>query len=152
MKLQRQLDMRYPFQGYELTIDCSNEAFTEDDKAKVRAAFDQMHKEVYGTAATGEIPDIVNVRVMSIAEVAKLDLPELPKGERDPKPVARRKVLFDDTEGYLDTPIYDRTKLGAGSMIKGPAIIEQLDSTTVILPGQTAEIERYGNIIIEVNP
>jgi N-methylhydantoinase A len=89
---------------------------------------------------------------MSIAEVAKLDLPELPKGERDPKPVTRRKVLFDDTEGYLDTPIYDRTKLGAGSMIKGPAIIEQLDSTTVILPGQKAEIERYGNIIIEVNP
>jgi N-methylhydantoinase A len=152
VKLQRQLDMRYPFQGYELTIDCSNEAFTEDDKAKVRAAFDQLHKEVYGTAATGEIPDIVNVRVMSVAEVAKLDLPELPKGERDPKPVARRKVLFDEHEGYLDTPIYDRIKLGASAVINGPAVIEQLDSTTVILPGQTAEIERYGNIIIEVTP
>jgi N-methylhydantoinase A len=118
----------------------------------VRAAFDQLHKEVYGTAATGEIPDIVNVRVMSVAEVAKLDLPELPKGERDPKPVARRKVLFDEHEGYLDTPIYDRIKLGAGAVINGPAVIEQLDSTTVILPGQTAEIERYGNIIIEVTP
>ena len=42
VKLQRQLDMRYPFQGYELTIDCSNEAFAEDDKAKVRTAFDQL--------------------------------------------------------------------------------------------------------------
>ena len=127
VKLQRQLDMRYPFQGYELTIDCSNKAFTEPDKAIVRAAFDQMHKEVYGTAATGEIPDIVNVRVMSIAEVAKLDLPELPKGERDPKPAARRKVLFDDGEGYVDTPIYDRKQLGAGAIITGPAIIEQLE-------------------------
>jgi N-methylhydantoinase A len=151
-RLQRQLDMRYPFQGYELTIDCSNEAFTEDDKAKVRAAFDQMHKEVYGTAATGEIPDVVNVRVMSVAEVAKLDLPELRKGDRDPTPVAQRKVLFEETEGYLDTPIYDRAKLGAGGVITGPAIIEQLDSTTVILPGQKAEIERYGNILIEVRP
>jgi N-methylhydantoinase A len=152
VKLQRQLDMRYPFQGYELTIDCSNAAFAEADKGKVRAAFDQLHKEVYGTAATGEIPDIVNVRVMSIAEVAKLDLPELPKSERDPKPVARRQVLFDEKDGYLDTPIYDRAKLGAGAVINGPAVIEQLDSTTVILPGQKAEIERYGNIIIEVNP
>ena len=152
VKLQRQLDMRYPFQGYELTIDCSNEAFTEGDKPTVRAAFDRLHKEVYGTAATGEIPDIVNVRVMSIAAVAKLDLPELPKGERDPKPITRRKVLFDEKDGYLDTPIYDRAKLGAGAIINGPAIIEQLDSTTVILPGQKAEIERYGNIIIEVNP
>ena len=152
VKLQRQLDMRYPFQGYELTVDCTNEPFTEADRAKVRAAFDQQHKEVYGTAATGEIPDIVNVRVMSIAEVAKLDLPELPKGDKTPKPVAQRKVLFDDHEGYLDTPIYDRIKLGAGAVIVGPAIIEQLDSTTVILPGQKAEIERYGNIIIEVSP
>ena len=76
----------------------------------------------------------------------------MPKGERDPKPVARRKVLFDENEGYLDTPIYDRAKLGAGAIIDGPAIIEQLDSTTVILPGQKAEIERYGNIIIEVTP
>ncbi|HLI21177.1 MAG TPA: hydantoinase/oxoprolinase family protein [Stellaceae bacterium] len=152
VKLQRQLDMRYPFQGYELTVDCSNEPFTEADKAKVRAAFDQQHKEVYGTAATGEIPDIVNVRVMSIAEVAKLDLPELPRGDKTPKPVAQRKVLFDEKDGYLDTPIYDRAKLGAGAAIAGPAIIEQLDSTTVILPGQKAEIERYGNIIIEVSP
>jgi N-methylhydantoinase A len=61
-------------------------------------------------------------------------------------------VLFDEKDGYLDTPIYDRTKLGAGALINGPAIIEQLDSTTVVLPGQKAEIERYGNIIIEVNP
>ncbi len=66
-------------------------------KPKVRTAFDQQHKEVYGTAATGEIPDIVNsVRVMSLAEVAKLDLPELPKGDKTPKPVAQRKVLFDE--------------------------------------------------------
>jgi N-methylhydantoinase A len=152
VRLQRQLDMRYPFQGYELTIDCSNDAFADADKAKVRTAFDQLHKEVYGTAATGEIPDIVNVRVMSVAEVPKLDLPELPKGDKTPVPVARRNVLFDEKTGYLDTPIYDRAKLGSGAAIMGPAIIEQLDSTTVILPGQKAEIERYGNIIIEIQP
>ncbi|HEY3917277.1 MAG TPA: hydantoinase/oxoprolinase family protein [Stellaceae bacterium] len=152
VRLQRQLDMRYPFQGYELTIDCSNEAFIEADKARVRTAFDQLHKEVYGTAATGEIPDIVNVRVMSVAEVAKLGLPALPKGEKTPAPVAHRKVLFDEKDGYVETPIYDRVRLGAGASISGPAIVEQLDSTTVILPGQKAAIETHGNIIIEIRP
>jgi N-methylhydantoinase A len=150
IRLQRQFDLRYPFQGYELTLDCQNEPLADSDKAKIRSDFDARHKEVYGTAATGEIPDIVNVRVMSTAEVAKLDLPELPKGERNPKPVARRLVLFDERQGYVDTPIYDRAKLGAGAFIEGPAVVEQLDSTTVILPGQKAEIERYGNIIIEI--
>ena len=150
IKLQRQFDLRYPFQGYELTVDCQNEDLRDSDKAKIRTDFDTLHKEVYGTAATGEIPDVVNIRVMSIAEVAKLDLPELPRGDKNPKPVSRRPVLFEDRDGYIDTPIYDRTQLGFGSVIMGPAVIEQLDSTTVVLPGQKAEVERYGNIIIEI--
>lgn len=152
IRLQRQLDLRYPFQGYELTVDCANEAFADGDKAKVRGAFDRLHKELYGTAATGEVPDIVNVRVMSIAEVAKLGLPALPRGETNPAPVAHRQVLFDERDGYLETPIYDRRRLGPGAGIAGPAIIEQLDSTTVILPGQRAEVERCGNILIEIRP
>jgi N-methylhydantoinase A len=150
IRLQRQLDLRYPFQGYELTIDVPNRPMVEADKAKIRADFDARHKEVYGTHASGEVPDIVNVRVMSIAEVAKLDLPELKPQQGEPKPVGRRKVLFDEAAGYVDTPIYDRAALGAGAEIAGPAIIEQLDSTTVIMPGQTSRVERYGNIIIEI--
>jgi N-methylhydantoinase A len=109
-----------------------------------------MHNEVYGTHASGEVPDIVNVRVMSLAEVAKLDLPELPPQKGVPKEVARRKVLFEEAEGYIDTPIFDRATLGARAEITGPAVIEQLDSTTVIMPGQTARVERYGNIIIDI--
>ena len=97
-----------------------------------------------------EVPDIVNVRVMSLAEVAKLGLPELSPQKGAPKEVARRKVLFEEAEGYIDTPIFDRASLGAGAEIAGPAIVEQLDSTTVIMPGQTAQVERYGNIIIDI--
>jgi N-methylhydantoinase A len=152
IRLQRQLDLRYPFQGYELTIDCKNEPLAEGNRATTRADFDRVHKEVYGTAATGEIPDIVNVRVMSVAEVAKLDLPRVAEGARNPRAVARRNVLFDERDGYVDTPIYDRAGLGAGAAIVGPAIVEQLDSTTVILPGQRAEVESYGNIMIAIQP
>jgi N-methylhydantoinase A len=150
VKLQRQLDLRYPFQGYELTVDVPNRPLEEADRAEIRGRFDKMHQDVYGTHASGEVPDIVNVRVMSLAEVAKLDLPELPPQKGAPKEVARRKVLFEEAEGYLDTPIFDRASLGAGAEIAGPAVIEQLDSTTVVMPGQTARVEKYGNIIIEI--
>jgi hypothetical protein len=62
---------------------------------------------------------------------------------------ARRKAYFD---GWRDTPIYDRGKLVSGNQLRGPAIIEQMDSTTVVHPGHEARIDRVGNIIIEIDP
>jgi N-methylhydantoinase A len=151
LELQRQLDIRYPFQGYELTVDCPPPPYKEEHQAQIRAAFDKLHHSVYGTSATGEIPEVVNVRVMSTCKVPQLDLPELPPAKGKPEPIARRKVLFEETrkQGYVDTPIYRRTDLLAGAEIAGPAIIEQLDSTTVLPPGMTAKMERFGNLIIE---
>jgi N-methylhydantoinase A len=60
---------------------------------------------------------------------------------------ARRHAYFD---GWHDTPIYDRQKLLAGNRVRGAAIIEQMDSTTVVPPGQEAHIDRFGNIVIEL--
>lgn len=148
IKVQRQLDLRYPFQGYELTVDCPNRPLTDDDKAGIRDAFDTQHQAVYGTSAKQEVPDIVNIRVTSVTEVQKLDLPQVKNGGGKFEPVGKRKVLFDEAQGYVEVPIYDRVTIPAGGKVVGPAIIEQLDSTTVILPGQTAEVEKFGNIII----
>lgn len=148
VELYRHLDLRYPFQGYELTIECASGPFTDEERAAVRKRFDRRHEEVYGTCAPGEMPEIVNVRVTSICRVAKLNLPELPRATQPAKPVGSRPVLFPEIGRYIDTPIYRRDTLGAGATIDGPAIVEQLDSTTVILPGQRAEVERFGNIIV----
>jgi len=57
-------------------------------------------------------------------------------------------VLFEEREGYIEVPIYDRATIPPKGIVAGPAIIEQLDSTSVILPGQQAEVERFGNIIV----
>ena len=150
VRIERQLDMRYPYQGYELTVACPVEDLSDADKPAIVSAFDQEHETVYGTSAPGEKPEVVNVRVVSTITVPKLDLPALQFSDAVPEPVSRRPVLFDATEGYLDTPVYDRAKLQAGAVLQGPAIIEQLDSTTVVLPGMTAEVEKFGNIIITI--
>ncbi|HZU07533.1 MAG TPA: hydantoinase/oxoprolinase family protein [Chloroflexota bacterium] len=152
VELRRQLDLRYPYQGYELTVPCQSTPLTEADKELIRQDFDRLHQEVYGTCATDEIPQVVNVRVMSISRVPKLRLRELPVGGARPPAAARRcsrRVLFEEHNTYFDTPIYRREALLAGNVIEGPAIIEQLDATTVILPGQRAEVDRYGILTIE---
>jgi N-methylhydantoinase A len=150
VKLTRQFDLRYPFQGYDLTVDFAGNGVKDADKAKISAAFHRVHEETYGTAAHGEIPDIVNVRVTSMFEVNKLELPALKAAKGTVKPVGKRRALFNKAKGYVSTPIYDRASLPAGWSAKGPVIIEQLDSTTVVLPGQSVKTDKYGNLVIKV--
>ena len=151
VQIERQLDIRYPYQGYELTVPCPERDLVEADKPDIAAAFDALHESVYGSSAPGEKPEVVNVRVVSTVSVPKLDMPAIEVSDARPEPVSRRPVLFEAGEGYLDTPIYDRAKLKAGAVIEGPAIVEQLDSTTVVLPGMTASVEKFGNIIIQID-
>jgi N-methylhydantoinase A len=151
-ELHRQLDMRYPFQGYELTVPCPSESLAEADVAGLRQTFDRLHHQVYGISAPDEMPEIVNVRVMSVSRVPMLRLPELPAGgtSADHALTGRRRALFEEFSEYVDTPVYRRESLQAGNVIEGPAIVEQLDSTTVILPRQQARVDRLGMLIIEV--
>jgi N-methylhydantoinase A len=58
-------------------------------------------------------------------------------------------VYFAEAGGFVDCPNYDRYRFSAGSVIDGPAIVEEMDSTTVIHPGFLAEVDRYGNMLIK---
>jgi N-methylhydantoinase A len=69
-------------------------------------------------------------------------------GSIDSAKVADREVFFDRKSGLVSTPVYDRTLLCPGHKINGPAIIDQLDSTTVLHPGQNAIVDDYSNLII----
>ncbi|HLQ34733.1 MAG TPA: hydantoinase/oxoprolinase family protein [Chloroflexota bacterium] len=152
LQLVRQLDLRYPYQGYELTVPCPVGSLSDEDKESVRRAFDRVHQEVYGISAPDEVPEVVNVRVISISQVPRLRLAELPAGGSSPEAAlqAHRRVLFEETGSYVDTPIYRREALLAGNVIDGPAIVEQDDSTTVVLPQQLAEVGRFGTLTITV--
>jgi N-methylhydantoinase A len=81
--------------------------------------------------------------------VPKVDLKTQEPDGRIPAPVGRRPVYFGGNEPF-DTPIYWRPDLPAGAKLAGPAIIDQLDSTTVLPPGDTMTVDRWSNIIIKV--
>jgi N-methylhydantoinase A len=60
----------------------------------------------------------------------------------------RRPVYFAETGGFVDCPIYMRNKLGSDAILDGPAIVVEMDSTTVLHPGSRMKVDQYGNLLI----
>jgi N-methylhydantoinase A len=149
LEIHRQLDLHYPFQGYELTVPVPGGRLEGSHVEAIRHAFDQLHLEVYGTSAPHEIPEVVNVRVVAVSHVPKLSFQRLEPTTVEPLR-ARRCALFEETGEYVETPIYERARLSPGSTIEGPAIVEQLDSTTVVLPRQRAVVDPFGTLVVHI--
>lgn len=152
ISFQRQAEMRYVGQSYELPISMP-EGRIEDALEGMLRNFHDEHERAYGFAAPNEPVEFVNLRVTAVGGIAKPKLHELPKSTGSPDAAKRsvRKVYFAEAGGFIDCPSYDRYKLAAGSVIEGPAIVEELDSTSVIHPGYRAEVDRYGNMLVGAN-
>jgi N-methylhydantoinase A len=152
LQLQRQMDLRYPFQGYELTVPMATEAITDATRTRLREAFDELHQQVYGTSAPQETPEVVNLRVVASNPVPKLSLPEQSPGDASPAAalMSTRMMILEDHPEPIDVSVFRRDLLLAGNRIAGPAVIEQLDSTTLLLPRQVAEVDRWGTLLINV--
>ncbi|MBA2474607.1 MAG: hydantoinase/oxoprolinase family protein [Actinobacteria bacterium] len=134
----RRVELRYVGQSYELTVPAA------DVRAAV-AGFHAEHDRAYGFSAEEEPVELVNLRLTAVGRIAKPGLPHLePKGA--PEPRTRRPVYFAESGGYVGCPVYDRYGLGAGAELAGPAIVEELDSTTIVHPGYRARVDEYGNL------
>ncbi|MGI9111953.1 MAG: hydantoinase/oxoprolinase family protein, partial [Gaiellaceae bacterium] len=139
IEFSRQIDLRYVGQSYELTI-LAGEGMLE--------RFHAEHDRVYGFAAPAEPVEAVSLRLTSVGRIAKPPARPLETGG-DAAPKEHRPVYFAETGDYVDCPIYDRYALSAGSSFTGPAVVEELDSTTVVHPGFTVLVDDLGNLVIE---
>ena len=131
------LDCRYERQNYEITVEIPTGEITEEVLAGLVEQFHQEHERSYGYYDQKKKIQMVNYRVGAIGTIDKPDLSEHPVEENPqvPAPVEVRKVRFEGSSEYLDTNIYQRTQLPCGCTVSGPAIIEQMDSTSIIPPG-----------------
>jgi 5-oxoprolinase (ATP-hydrolysing) len=147
--VRRLADCRYAGQGYEVRFDVPPGVIDAAWVEELEEAFHQAHEREYGHRFDAEI-EIVNVRAVGIGRIEELQWAEAEAGGGDPSAAltVEREVVFEGA-GRCPTPFYDRSRLRAGDRIDGPAIVEQYDSTTVIPPGLTAEIDRYGNILVD---
>ena len=145
--IERALDMRYAGQGYEITIPCEF-PLNAGSIAKLRNRFDESHKQMFGHTAPEEPVEIVSYRLRGIGRVPPVEIPKHRAEGRPLKDALRetRKAHFDGVA--LDCPVYQRELLDVGSRFVGPAIVDQLDATTLIPPGRTAHIDEFKNLII----
>lgn len=150
-ELKRTADLRYHGQNYELAIDVPEGPIAPATTRALAEGFAEAHKRLYGFVAEGEPIQLVTYRVEAIGVVPKAELRPEPDAGPDASPAiaCRRQVWFPEAGGFVDCPIYDRDRLKSGNLIEGPAIIEQMDATTVLLPGMTARVEPYLNLILE---
>lgn len=150
-RLRRTADLRYHGQNYELAVDVPDGPITAATIAALARGFAETHERLYGFVAEGEPVQLVTYRVEAIGHVPKAAFRPEPDAGPDASAaiIGSREVWFPEAGGFADCRVYDRDKLEAGNRIAGPAIIEQMDSTTVLLPGMTATVEPYLNLILE---
>jgi N-methylhydantoinase A len=139
MEFVRQIDLRYVGQSYELTVPAG-------DRLLLR--FHEEHERTYGFAAPAEPVEVVSLRLTSVGRIAKPPPQELGRGGAV-EPKEQRQVYFAEAGGYVDCPIYDRYALPAGAAFRGPAVVEEFDSTTVVHPGFSLEVDQTGNLLVE---
>jgi len=144
--INRTIDMRYEGQNYEIPVKVE-----KMDVDQIVLDFYSGHKRYYGYFFEDIPVQLINFRVTAYGIVGKPKLKkhDVAKGSAENAVVDRRKVFFEEAGEFLPTPIYARSKLLVRNTIQGPAIIEQLSSTTVILPNQSAVVDEYLNIIIK---
>ena len=150
--IRRIADCRYIGQGYELRAELPAGEITADWQQQAAEAFHQAHEREYVRRFPDSDIQLVNIRVQGVGLIPELQLKEIPTGGSSPDAarIATLDVIFnkDGTPEKLVTNFYDRERLQAGNIITGPAIIEQLDSTTVVNPGLSAAVDRQGILII----
>jgi N-methylhydantoinase A len=146
----RHVDMRYVGQSYELTVALPDQPLTPAVVADALAEFHREHDRAYGYNAPSEPAEFVNLRLTAMGKIAKPRLRQIPPaaGAVSAARKSSRQVYYAEAGGYVDCAIYDRYLLGEGHVVEGPAIVEEVDSTTVLHPGWRAAVDKYGNLIV----
>ena len=146
------LDMRYVGQNYELRVPLPEATITSLPRSdEVVELFDRQHERSYGHHSAGEKVEIINVRLTGLGRRSPVrsDVPA-PAGDRSaPEPASVRLVHFT-AEKPRATPIYRRSDLVPGHRLDGPAIVGQMDSTTVVAPNDRLSVDARSNLIVEV--
>jgi N-methylhydantoinase A len=150
-RIARTVDMRYHGQNYELSVAVPEGAITPATMQSLLLGFADIHRQRYGFAADGDPVQLVTLRVEATGTVRKADLLAHPEAGPDASTaiVHRRPVWLAEAGGVVDTPIYAREQLRPGNRFAGPAIVEQMDATTLVPPGMTARVDAYLNLILE---
>lgn len=143
-RFERGADMRYAGQAYELRVKLDENC---RDAASIAEAFHLEHERIYGFRDTDTDVELGTVRLAVVGVTENISQPEIAAGSGKPACKGERPIFRSGK--WVSAGVYDRSTLGAGDQIAGPAIIEQDDTTTVLLPGWSARADALGNLHLE---
>ena len=148
LEVTYQADLRYAGQAFQITVEFTEAELREKGVAVLTEQFDAEHEQLF-TFKLGDGHEILMIRAVVGASVTlKADI-SIPKGSGDVSGALIHQSRFFYEGDWHDAGIYDRGQLGAEDVVAGPAIISEMDSTTVVLPGYSATVDAVGNLLIQ---
>ncbi len=145
-KIERWVSMRYAGQNYEHDVRVEAVAIDTKELRRIFEHFHLLHKRFYGYSIGDEIIELICFKVSIVGKRPQLRLPDLPRGT--PKGPKLKREVYLPGKGFAAYPIYNRDTLITGSILKGPAILEEKDSTIFLHPGHKLSVNRKGVITI----
>jgi N-methylhydantoinase A len=146
----RLADLRYAKQGFELSLDVPSGPLDSTWAERLTGSFHALHERLYTFAQRSQPVELVTLRLRALGLVDKIALPELASAAGSAPSAHELRTIRLDGARYDKVPVYRRETLLAGHRLRGPAVIDQLDTTSLVFPEQTAEVDRYGNLIVSL--
>jgi N-methylhydantoinase A len=146
IRFERALELRYLGQSSELAVPLPAGACDATMLAEAVTTFHALHERRFGYAMPQRPVEAVTLRL--VATAARPQPPAEVHADTTPRPTASRLVWFRST-GFVETPVLDRAALAPGESLRGPAVLEQMDTTTIVPPGWIARADRQGNLILK---
>jgi N-methylhydantoinase A len=142
------LDLRYVGQEFTLSVPVTLAQLKAGNRKAIRAAFDALYEHRYAHHSPDEPVEMVNMRLGIIGKRPKLAFPRLGKARAPAS--HHREVYLLDAKKPVRCPVYQRDSLAAGTRIAGPAIVQELGTTTVLFAGDQCKVAPSGELIIKV--
>ncbi len=151
INVQHFVDIRYVGQSYELEVPLQG-VVSRASLDRAMAEFHTIHERIYGYKRADNPVEAINLRAVHSVAARPISLERPDVGKRS---LARafkqeRPVYFEEMGAFQTTPVYERTLLPIGEAVSGPAVIEQMDTTTVLYPGNVARVDSAGNLIVSI--
>ena len=147
--LEWSADLRYLGQNYEIQVPWGGEELDRNAIAELAESFHRAHERQYGFASAVETIQLVSVKAKAVGD---LPAPPIPRLEPGPEgvPCAERETVFERGRTHR-SPVYRRSDLAPGQVVRGPAIVEQLDTTVIVFPGDRMRADEWGNLVIALD-
>ncbi|ACP27164.1 hydantoinase/oxoprolinase family protein [Sinorhizobium fredii NGR234] len=142
------VDMRYVGQGHEITVALPDRSLPKEDFLKqLLANFSKLYRELFGRTVAASV-EVITWRLRASGEKDQVTRPH--EAEVADARKGSRQVYFQEIGSFMETPVYDHYKLPVRQEIKGPAIVEQRESTAVVGPSGMFHADASGNLVINI--